>query len=55
MLGYNYFGTEKGYLTYSAALGPGITKRIGAYFETFGEVVEFNDWISNFDSGITYR
>ncbi len=53
-VGYNYFGTEKGYLTYSAALGLGITKRIGAYFETFGEVVEFNDWISNFDSGITY-
>jgi hypothetical protein len=53
-VGYNYFGNEKGYLTYSAALGLGITKRIGAYFETYGEVVEFNDWISNFDSGITY-
>jgi hypothetical protein len=53
-VGYSYFGTEKGFLTYSVALGLGITKRIGAYFETFGEVVEFNDWISNFDSGITY-
>lgn len=53
-VGYNYFGTEKGYFTYSAALGLGITKRIGAYFETFGEIVEFNDCISNFDSGITY-
>jgi len=53
-VGYNYFGTEKGYLTYSVALGLGMTKRIGAYIETYGEVVEFNDWISNFDSGITY-
>jgi len=31
-----------------------MTKRIGAYIETYGEVIEFNDWISNFDSGITY-
>jgi hypothetical protein len=53
-IGYNYFCNEKGYFTYSAALGLGIAKRIGTYFETYGEVVEFNDWISNFDSGITY-
>ena len=53
-VGYNYFSTETGYLTYSAALGLGLTERIGAYFETYGEVVEFNDWISNFDSGITF-
>jgi len=53
-VGYNYFGNEKGYLTYSFALGLGITKRMGTYFEAYGEVVEFNDWISNFDSGITY-
>jgi hypothetical protein len=53
-VGYSYFGNEKDYLTYSAAIGLGITKRIGAYFETYGEVVEFSDWISNFDSGITY-
>jgi len=53
-VGYNYFNTEIGYLTYSVALGTGISKRIGAYVETYGEVVEFTDWISNFDSGITY-
>jgi len=53
-VGYNYSGNEKGYLTYSAAIGLGITKRIGAYFETYGEVIEFSDWISNFDSGMTY-
>ncbi len=52
-VGYNYFNTETGYLTYSVALGTGITKRIGAYVETYGEVVQFTDWISNFDSGIT--
>lgn len=53
-IGYNYFGNEKGYVTYSLALGLSITKRIGAYVETYGEVAEFTDWISNFDSGITY-
>ena len=53
-VGYNYFNTETGYLTYSVVLGTGITKRIGAYIETYDEVVEFTDWISNFDSGITY-
>jgi hypothetical protein len=53
-IGYNYFGHEKGYLTYSLAFGLGLTKRMGAYIETYGEVIEFTDWISNFDSGITY-
>lgn len=53
-VGYNYFNTETGYLTYSVVLGTGITKRIGAYIETYDEFVEFTDWISNFDSGITY-
>lgn len=53
-IGYNYFGHEKGYATYSLALGLGLTKQTGAYIETYGEVAEFTDWISNFDSGITY-
>jgi hypothetical protein len=53
-LGYNYFGHEKGYLTYSLAFGLGLTERMGTYVETYGEVTEFTDWISNFDSGITY-
>jgi hypothetical protein len=41
-------------LTHTNAPGLGITKRIGAYFETFDEVVKFSDWISEFDSCITY-
>lgn len=53
-IGYNYFAHETGYYTYSLALGSGFTKRLGAYIETYGEVAEFIDWISNFDSGITY-
>jgi hypothetical protein len=53
-IGYNYFGHEKGYLTYSLVFGLGLTDRIGAYVETYGEVAEFTDWVSNFDSGITY-
>ncbi len=53
-VGFNYFGHENGYMTYSAALGFGITKRIGAYVETYGDMVKYNSWISNFDSGFTY-
>jgi hypothetical protein len=32
----------------------GITKKLGTFLETYGEVVDFNDWISNFDAGLTY-
>jgi hypothetical protein len=53
-IGYNYFGNKKGYLTYSLAFGLGLSERLGAYAETYGEVVEMTEWISNFDSGITY-
>ena len=53
-VGYNYFGIGRGDLIYSMALGVGITDFIGAYAETYGEVVEFNNPFSNFDYGFTY-
>jgi hypothetical protein len=53
-VGYNYFFTGNGDLTYSLALGVGLSKKVGTYFEVFGEIAELNDWISNFDGGITY-
>jgi len=53
-VGYNYFGSGRGDLIYSMALGIGITEKIGVYVETYGEVVEFNNPFSKFDSGFTY-
>lgn len=53
-VGYNYFGEGKGDLTYSIALGFGITERASIYVEPYGDLAEFEDHVSNFDAGITY-
>lgn len=53
-VGYNYFGDGKGDLTYSIAIGFGITDKLGAYIEPYGDLVEFDEHISNFDAGFTY-
>ena len=53
-VGYNYFGTGSGDLTYSLALGVGINDRFGIYFEPYGEIVDFDDFVANFDMGFTY-
>ncbi|HKM93858.1 MAG TPA: transporter [Prolixibacteraceae bacterium] len=53
-LGYNYFGAGNGDFTYSSALGISITDKIGTYIEIYGELLEINNFVANFDSGITY-
>jgi hypothetical protein len=53
-LGYNYFGQGKGDLTYSLALGIGINNKVGIYLEPYGEIIDFDEYISNFDAGVTY-
>ena len=53
-LGYNYFGYGKGDLTYSLALGIGVNDKVGIYIEPYGELVDFDEYISNFDAGVTY-
>jgi len=53
-LGYNYFGTGNGDLTYSLVLGISLSDKMGVYVETFGEYSDFTEIISNFDSGFTY-
>ena len=53
-IGYDYFGKGIGNLTYSAALGIGVTDKIGTYVELFGEIPEFEDFEASFDSGVTY-
>ncbi len=52
--GYNYFGIGKGNLTYSLALGIGINDKVGIYIEPYGEIMDFDEYISNFDAGMTY-
>lgn len=53
-IGYNYFGEGKGDFNYSFAFGFSITDKLGLYIEPFGEVLEFNNHKSSFDSGFTY-
>nr|WP_321452957.1 transporter [uncultured Carboxylicivirga sp.] len=52
--GYSNFGEGSGDLTYSAALGVGITEKLGSYYEIYGELADMNDWFSSFDAGLTY-
>ena len=53
-IGYNYFGTGKGDLTYSVALGVGVNDKVGVYIEPYGDLVEFKELVLNFDGGFTY-
>jgi len=53
-VGYNYFGEGQGDFTYSLAFAIGITDKVGIYFEPYGDVINFKEHESNFDTGITY-
>ena len=53
-IGYNYFGKDNGDLTYSLAMGIGVNDKVGVYIETYGDVLGFEKFISNFDTGFTY-
>ena len=53
-VGYNYFGRENGFLTYSVALAIAITEKAGIYIEPYGDIGLFDKYFSNIDAGITY-
>ncbi|SFZ89895.1 Putative MetA-pathway of phenol degradation [Flaviramulus basaltis] len=53
-VGYDYFGKGNGDLTYSVALGISITEIFSFYIEPYGALLDFNNYESNFDAGITY-
>lgn len=53
-IGYDNFGFGRGNFTYSLAIGFEITKLVGFYIEPYGEIVEFDNYVSNFDTGFTY-
>ena len=53
-VGYNYFGSRSGDLTYSIAVGISVTDQVGIYVESLGDVVEFEEHKASFDTGFTY-
>ena len=52
--GYNYFGDNLGDVTYSLVLGFEIVDKINIYLEPYGEIIEFEKFVSNINMGITY-
>ncbi len=53
-LGYDYFGYQNGFLTYSVVLGIAISERVSMYLEPYGSIGIFDEHLANFDAGITY-
>ncbi len=53
-IGYDYFGIGKGNLTYSLSLAISVTDKVGVFIEPYGEITDFKNYLSNFDSGFTY-
>ena len=43
-----------GNFVYTLVYGVGLGDRVGIYLEAFGEYVEFQDWSSNMDAGMTF-
>lgn len=53
-VGYNYYGYSKGILTYAINLDAAFNEKFGAFLEFFGEDVDFDNFLINFDSGLYY-
>ncbi len=53
-VGYNYIGEGIGDLSYSLALAIGINDKVGIYIEPYGDLVDFEKHVANFDAGFTY-
>ena len=53
-VGYDYFGTGDGNLTYSVALGISLSQKTSFYIEPYGEFSEFKNHLASFDTGVTY-
>jgi len=53
-IGYDYMGAGSGNLTYSLVLGLSVNEKVGIYIEPYGELVDLEDFLQNFDAGLTY-
>lgn len=52
--GYDYSGFGDGDLAYTVAAGTSLSEKIGYYFEAYGRVEEFENFVLNADAGFTY-
>ena len=53
-IGYNHHNNQTGDLTYSLVLGYEINSKTSTYLEPYGEIVGFDNFITNINMGITY-
>ncbi len=53
-VGYNYYGKDRGDLTYTLVFGFSMTDKLGVFVEGYGDVADFKDNYVNFDGGLTY-
>ncbi len=53
-IGYDYLGEGTNLLTYSLVFGFSLTEKLGAFVEPYGEWFNFEDFIANFNAGLTY-
>lgn len=53
-IGYDYFGADRGNITYSVAYGISLSDKLGMYVEPFGSLENLNTHVANFDTGFTY-
>ena len=53
-IGYNLHNNQTGDFTYSVVCGYEINNKMSTYLEPYGEIIDFNEHISNINMGITY-
>ena len=53
-IGYDYFGTGNGDMTYSIALGKSLNDLFGLYIEAYGSLIDLEEFEHSFDAGVTY-
>ncbi len=53
-LGYSNFGEGNGDLTYALVLGFSLTEKLSTFVEPYGELVGFEWFVLNVDTGLTY-
>ena len=54
-IGYDYFGSGNGNLTYTASLSFSLAKKTNFFIESYGEYIDFKNNLMNFDTGFTYQ
>ncbi|MFT6716504.1 MAG: hypothetical protein ACJA0Q_001146 [Saprospiraceae bacterium] len=53
-LGFNYYPTKNGDITYSAALGVAVNDKVSFFIEPYGQYTRLQTYEASFDAGLTY-